>query len=246
MTRVADFRTSYAAALAAYVADRAERRLKSAYDLGRAAVEQGLGVLDVADAHNEAIARAAGGANDVLAVLDAGGEFLIESLAAFEVVQRGATEAWRSAWAERRRARMVRELSGVLADAAIASAAAESADELAQLLAEMLREMLGAAESIVAFETRSSKGPVRAVAVEPEADTWSEIVQPAAPAQPHGEGKRSTIVTPIVSIDGTECGRITTLAPPGASFTEDDRAVLRQVADLTAAWLERTREAPYS
>jgi GAF domain-containing protein len=245
MTRCADFRTSYAAALAAYVADRAERRLKSAYDLGRAAVEQGLGVLDVADAHNEAIARAAGGANDVLAVLEAGGEFLIESLAAFEVVQRGATEAWRAAWAERRRARMVRELSVVLADAAIASAAAESADELAQLLAEMLREMLGAAESIVAFETRSSKGPVRAVAVEPDADTWSEIVQPAVP-QPHGEGKRSTIVTPIVSIDGTECGRITTLAPLGASFTEDDRAVLRQVADLTAAWLERTREAPYS
>jgi hypothetical protein len=238
------FATSYAAALASYVADGTEQRLKAAYDLGRAAVEQGLGVLDVAAAHNDAVVRVARDAADTAAVIEAAGEFLIESLAAFEVVQRGATEAWRAAWEERRRARMVRELSAVLADADIASAAGDSAEELAQLVVEMLREMTGSAEATVEFDTPGSGQPVRASTVEPEADTWSEILQPVRRPEPDEHQQRDVIAAPIVSISGTRYGRLEAVGYPGVPFHADDRATAKQVADLAAAWLDRTHRAP--
>jgi Phosphoserine phosphatase RsbU, N-terminal domain len=216
---------SYAAALAAYIGDRTEHRLKAAYDLGRAAVEQGLGVLDVAAAHNDAVVRAARDAPDVAAVIEASGDFLLESLASFEVVQRGATDAWRSAFEERRRARMVRELSAVLADADIAEAADESARELAQLIAEMLREMTAAAEANVVFDLPSRRGSIDAKARETTGGT---------------DVGADAFTVPIRSIDGTVYGELRVVAPVAVSFRRDDRATVRQVADLAAAWLDRT------
>ena len=236
------FASSYGTALAAYVRDRNERRLKAAYELSRVAVEQGLGVLDVAAAHTDAVIRATAETTDVATVIEAAGEFLIESLAAFEVVQRGATEAWRAAWEERRRARMVRELSAVLADAGIASAARESMNELAQLIVEMLREMTGSAEATVVFESPASRTPIHATSGETESDAWSEI--PVRRARVAEHEQRDVITTPILSIDGTHYGRMETVGHPGVPFRADDHATARQVAELAAAWLDRTRGAP--
>ena len=67
------FAVSYAAALAAYITERTERRLTAAYDLGRRAVDQGLGILDVAAAHNDAVARVTAQAADTAAAIGASG-----------------------------------------------------------------------------------------------------------------------------------------------------------------------------
>lgn len=234
------FAPAYAAALAAYLHDRNERQLEAAYELSRLAVEKGLGVLDVAAAHTDAVIRAAGEMPEVTTVLEAAGEFLIESLAAFEVIQRGTTEAWRAAWEERRRSRMVRELSAVLADADIASAAGDSITELAQLVVEMLREMTDSAEANVLFENPKSGRPIHATSVGPEEDAWPEILHPARGAQADKHEPRDVITAPILSINGTRYGRIETVGHPGVPFQADDRATARQVADLIAAWLDRT------
>ena len=49
---------SYAAAFSAYLADRGERELGAAYDLGRQAVAGHLSVLDLAEAHHAALRAA--------------------------------------------------------------------------------------------------------------------------------------------------------------------------------------------
>ncbi len=48
----------YADAFAAYLADRGERELRAAYDLGREAVSAHLSVLDLAEAHHAALRQA--------------------------------------------------------------------------------------------------------------------------------------------------------------------------------------------
>jgi len=225
------FATSYATALAAYVDDPTEQRLKAAYDLGRAAVEQGLSILEVAEAHTAAVTEVAGRTNDVGALIEASGAFLIESLAIFEVVQRGTNEAWHAAWEERRRARLVRELSALLSDTP--SGGNESVQELARLVAEMLREITEADEARVSFQ--SSRGRVEVTAVEPEVDPREETGRGEA-----GGGERTAITAPVRSIDGTDRGHIALCRPADAPFRGDDYAMVRQVADLAAAWLDRT------
>ena len=228
------FGSSYGTALAAYVGEPSERRLEAAYKLGRRAVEEGLGVLELAAVHTEALGRIARRSDDLLAVIRAAGDFLIESLASFEVVQRGATEAWGAAWEERRRARMVRELSAVLADRDVASAAGDSLTEVAQLVVETLRELIGAAEASAVFHDSRSGARVRTTT----ADVEEERTANALSRSDHPP-ERVAFTAPILSINGARRGQIEIFGPPGAQFQDDDRATAEQVADLVAAWLDR-------
>jgi len=86
------FWDEYAAALRRYLEQGGEEPLFQAYEIGRRAVASGLGVLEVAAAHQEALVR------DLLQTLapDAGAviakrasEFFAEALAAFELDRRG-------------------------------------------------------------------------------------------------------------------------------------------------------------
>lgn len=85
----------YAAALREYVADEREAVLVQAYELGRAAIADGLGVLDVARAHQEALVKllqSPAGAGSGGQVLKAAETFLLESLSPFEATHRGFSE----------------------------------------------------------------------------------------------------------------------------------------------------------
>ena len=83
----------------------------------------------------------------------AAGEFFLESLSSFEMVQRGFREAQEAARLERRQKEMSRQLSTFLADASLALDASDSLEEMLQLVAEQARELVGAECCVVTVAT---------------------------------------------------------------------------------------------
>ena len=90
------FARRYRAALLDYLLGSDEVGLVRAYDLGRAAMREGLGLLEVVRVHHATtrtiVGSAVGSARDVdgvLKTLDGAGEFLMEALSPFEMAYRG-------------------------------------------------------------------------------------------------------------------------------------------------------------
>jgi len=91
----AELGTEYAKALGEHLASPREHSLQSAYELGRRARREGLGILDVAALHSRAVATLpdacpSEGARRILGLLES---FLVECLAPFEMTYRGIDEA---------------------------------------------------------------------------------------------------------------------------------------------------------
>lgn len=90
-----EYSRQYSDALARYLGDGGEEALSGAYELGRTALGKGRGILDLAVLHQEAVSallqRGAGEARPEL--LRRAGDFLIESLSAFELRYRSVDEA---------------------------------------------------------------------------------------------------------------------------------------------------------
>jgi Phosphoserine phosphatase RsbU, N-terminal domain/GAF domain len=145
--RIEEFRERYKRAFKGYLTERDEGALSAAYELGREAVGQDLSVLDLAATHHDVLLSTledAARADDPEAITRAAADFFIESLSAFEMVQRGLREAREAAMVERRNAVILRNLSTFLADASLGLDAAGSIDEMLQLVAEHAREVIGA------------------------------------------------------------------------------------------------------
>ncbi len=87
-----DFVQEYAAALARHLGDFGEPALHQAYELGRRALNDGFGVLDIAMLHHEALRASVAERPRDDAVRKAG-EFLAECLSPFEMSLRGYQEA---------------------------------------------------------------------------------------------------------------------------------------------------------
>jgi signal transduction histidine kinase len=89
------FGRSYQDALQSYLRDQGEEHLHRAYEMGRDALVGGLGVLEVAAWHNQALRRllAIEEAADRSQACEAAGRFLAESLSPFEMSHRGTREA---------------------------------------------------------------------------------------------------------------------------------------------------------
>jgi signal transduction histidine kinase len=90
------FTEQYAAGLEDYLADAEETALQRAYELGRQAIAEGLGVLGVANAHHQALVKVllhTRSPDDRARVLQAADAFFAESLAPFEMTLRGFREA---------------------------------------------------------------------------------------------------------------------------------------------------------
>lgn len=136
--------TDYEDSLRAYLADAGEAALGRAYELGRAAVAEELGVIDLAAAHQAALLAVRADPASPPDAVRLAGDFLLEALGAFEMVQRGYAEARDAAGAERRHVRMLRSLSGFLADASLAAETDGARDEMLRVVAEHARELTGA------------------------------------------------------------------------------------------------------
>ncbi|HYE34070.1 SpoIIE family protein phosphatase [Methylocaldum sp.] len=91
-----EFAKHYASELRNYLAGAGEAGLQRAYELGRLAVESGLGVLDIESIYREALASVLEGlpsAEESRHTVAMAAEFWAESLAPFEMTHRGFREA---------------------------------------------------------------------------------------------------------------------------------------------------------
>jgi hypothetical protein len=261
-----ELRRSYAAGLQAYLREPNERTLRAAYELGREAVTRELDVLDLALVHHEALAAAlrAADADDLERVTRSAGEFLVDSLSAFEMIRRAYTEARDAAALERRQASMLRQLSNLLGDASLAMDAG-SLDEMLRLVAEQGRELTQAACCVAALT--ATDGPeVEAAAFDDDDEHAAAFVGSTAlpalagvvrsagravrmsgdaladhPASRHLDLRGGWLAAPLTTLDERQIGWMQLLAGADAEFTEIDEAVVAHVAQMTSATVERAR-----
>ncbi len=99
MSGVSGLTKLYFSALQKYLDQSEEVALKEAYELGRKAIGEGLGVLDMTKVHQEALLTCLDRAptlEEGLRIARAAGNFFTESLSAFEMTHRGFREANRT------------------------------------------------------------------------------------------------------------------------------------------------------
>jgi signal transduction histidine kinase len=126
-----DLDESYRAALREYLAQGGEAPLLQAYELGRQVLDSGVGLLGLVNIHENAVAEVITKANGQTAQhLHGAHQFLLESMAPFEMMQIGHREANAA----------LRRLNNVLEDEAKRIAHALH-DEAAQLLASVYLEL---------------------------------------------------------------------------------------------------------
>lgn len=94
MTAVEDLQRDYRAAFLRYLPRREEAALHSGYKLGRAAVTDGLSILELARVHHEVLLEVLRdtSSDDLTLVATAASEFFLEVLATFDMAQRGFHE----------------------------------------------------------------------------------------------------------------------------------------------------------
>ena len=221
----AQLHAAYVGAFDLYAAQPSEAALHMGYEIGRRAVELDVSVPELARIHHEALRLALGaeGLGDDDEIVRRGADFLAECLSAFEMVRRGFAEAQERAALERRQAALLRRLSALLADASLAMDRTGSASEMLRLVVEAARELTGAAYS-------------RAIVYASPASERSDTV--ASGERPMGSGSR--LVARLTELDGREAGSLEIWSDE-RGFSEFDNALLTQLAEMTAAALERTR-----
>ncbi len=269
----ADFAQRYRDGFDAYLRDRDEHALNRAYELGRSAVAEDLSVLDLAVAHQELILDRVRTSSDATGrddLIRAAGEFLLESVSAFEVLQRALREVRETALVERRHATMLRHLSSFLADVSLAFDGSGSLDELLQLVAEHAREITGAERCAVRL-TLDERGPtLEALAVEQHEDLRSQLDDLAALyrvlGDPSGSVRMTTaeldrhradhalgepaagawkprtwLASALTALDGRQLGLIQAFDKQTGEFSELDEAILMQLAQMASAAVERAQ-----
>ena len=268
----APFRAAYASALGDYLRKPSERSLRAAYELGREAVSRQLSVLDLAVTHQEALLSSlveASGPAETQHATRAAGDFFLESLSSFEMVQRGFRDAREAAWLERRQTEMSRQLSSFLADASLALDASDSLEEMLLLVAEQARELLGA-DCCVATVAAEGKPRSAEAASYFQADRrWTALVQwldlfatyrlirlsggsvriageqlAQLPPFSTAAGDRPLqgwLAASLTALDGSELGAIQLFDKQDGPFTRDDEAVLVHLAQMASAAVERAR-----
>jgi transcriptional regulator with GAF, ATPase, and Fis domain len=273
-TNRTDFVQRYGEVFDSYLQERDEDALSRAYELGRSAVAQDLSVLDLAAAHQEVMLgriRSSSDASGHEELIRAAGAFFLESVSAFEVLQRALQEVRETALIERRHATILRHLSSFLADASLAFDASESVDELLQLVAEHARELTQAEQCAVRLTPDDEAPTIDSLAGEQrDAALGHQLAELAAlyralrpPAgslrlaateldrhraehtlsePPEGGWKpREWLAAPLTALDGRELGLIQAFDKQSGEFSELDEATLMQLAQMASAAVERSQ-----
>jgi Phosphoserine phosphatase RsbU, N-terminal domain/GAF domain len=266
------FPAAYFAAFRSYLLEPGERTLRAAYELGREAVGRKLSVLDLAVAHHEALVSVLADVStpgESQEVARAAGNFFLESLSSYEMVQRGFSEARETASLERRQTRLSRQLSTFLADASLALDASDSLDEMLQLVAEQARELVGA-ECCVATVAAEGRPRIAEAASYAQADRqWMGLVQwldlfgiyrliRASGGSVRVAGEQLAQLAPfrtaasdrslagwlaasLTALDGSELGALQLFDKQDGDFTPEDEAALVHLAQMASAAVERAR-----
>jgi hypothetical protein len=271
-----DFARRYQEGFDAYLQEPDERALTRAYELGRFAIAHQLSILDLASTHQDVLLERARRGSDSPApetLIQAAGDFFLESVSAFEVARRALQAARQTALVERHHATILRRLSTFLADASLALDASDSLDEMLQLVAEHARELTGA-ERCAARVTLDDAMPTidaRAAdhddpALAPQANELAALYRALKPPTgslrmtgrdldryradqaltktPDGTWKpRGWLAAPLTALDGRHFGLIQAFDKQHGDFSELDEAILTQLAQMASAAVERAQ--PY-
>ena len=263
------FQSAYASALADYVHAPNETALRIAYELGREAVRRELSVLDLAVAHQQALSAvlATADRDELQPAMVAAGDFFLESLSIFEMVQRGFKETRQAFLAERRNTELSRQLSTFLADASLALEASDSLTEMLRLVAEQARELIGADCCVATVAVDGHPRATEAV-FEPEGDRrwrsfsrWLDLNAIYALVRSSGGSTRvdaagvaalslfsvgathppvhGWLAASMTALDGGELGVLALYNKELGPFTADDQATLVHLAQMASAAIER-------
>jgi len=266
------FRAAYSSALGDYLLHPSEASLSAAYELAREAVRRHLSVLDLAVAHQEALLSAlAGAANaaEVERVTRAAGDFFLEGMSAFEMVNRGFHEARMAASLERRQTELSRQLSAFLADSSLADQAHDSMEEMLRLVAEQAREIVGAVCCLATIALPGQPRAAEGTSYPDEERRWATFVRwldlPAIYRlirASGGSGRlggdelartplfhvatgarplRGWVAASLTALDGTDLGAIQLFDKRAGAFTRDDESALVHLAQMASAAVERAR-----
>jgi phosphoserine phosphatase RsbU-like protein/GAF domain-containing protein len=269
-TATIPFRAAYASALDQYLRAPSETSLHVAYELGRDAVGRHLSVLDLAVAHQEALQSALAEASepaDSQRVAQAAGDFFLEGLSTFEMVQRGFGEAQEAASLERRQTELSRQLSSFLGDASLAFGAEDSLQEMLRLVSELARELVDA-DCCVATVTAERQPRAAEAASHSDEPRWPAFVRwldlvatyrllrarggslrlagEELAILPRAGGARAPqlrgwLAASLTTLDGGELGAIQLFDKQGGAFTAEDEAALVHLAQTASAAVERAR-----
>jgi serine phosphatase RsbU (regulator of sigma subunit) len=201
----------YREAFAAYLSDRGEQALGAAYDLGRQAVAEHLSVMDLAQAHHEALA----GSELSPSTLEAAADFLRESLSTFETVHRGYIEVQEVARIEHEHVQQLR----ALADASVAINLSLTVEEILQLTADTARRIIGVARATVAI-----------LAPDPR---LRPLTATSPPRLGGGETEPSRLSARLTG-RGRELGMLEVTDSRDRVFDDRDHAILTQLAQLAS------------
>lgn len=234
----------------------AEAALHVAYELGREAVSRALSVLDLAVAHHEALATALGASRPghVLGVVRAAGDFFLESLGSFEMVQRGFREAGEAVLVGRRQTELSRRLPSFLADAALALDSSDSLEEMLRLVAEQARELVGADCCVATVAMEGLPRAAEAATHAEDGRCWSTFVRWLDRAAiyrilhesggsvriggerlaglelfrdgPDDPPLHGWLAASLTTLDGSELGAVQLFDKPRGDFTRDDEEAL--------------------
>ena len=187
-----EFRAAYASAFHDYVTAAAgEQGLERAYELGRTAVSEGLGVLDLAAIHHESLAEAlalASSAEEHARAATAATEFAMESLSTFEMAQRGFREAQEAA-------RLEKEHSGQPAawrTRRLRSRRRARVEELAELVSLNALEIIGAGRAVASLDSGGQRGVVNNTIAVPDQQDPARAAAWNAASPPIGSAKAAS------------------------------------------------------
>jgi hypothetical protein len=210
-----DLAAAYASAFSAYLADRGERELGAAYDLGRQAVAAHMSVLDLAEAHHEALRAALGDGSPPEATLQAAANFLRESLSIFESVHRGYSEVREVARIEHEHVEQLR----ALADVSVGLNSSLTVEEILQLTADAARALIGGSRATVAiFAPDPRLRPLTAT---------------SPPRLSDGQVDPARLSAHLMA-RGSELGVIEVVDRQDREFTPRDDTILTQLAQLAS------------
>ncbi|HKN92825.1 MAG TPA: SpoIIE family protein phosphatase [Thermoleophilaceae bacterium] len=260
-----DFRNAYAAAFHDYVTQTGEQGLERAYDLGRTAVSDGVGMLDLAAIHHEVLAEAlalASSPEEHQRAARAATEFAMESLSTFEMAQRGFHEAQEAVRLEQGHAGQLR----ALADAALEIAAARTLDELAELVTVHALEIVGAGRAAASLRARDGStihhtiaqvdSPIQRTERRgmPPLHEWvcagGEVVRlngkeleahPSWSRQDPPDGTASWLAVPLMDRAGRNIGLFHLSDKRDGAFSHNDEAILVQLSQIFSVAIENLR-----
>jgi GAF domain-containing protein len=247
------FRPAYAEAFHAFLRDQSETALRAAYELGRGAVAQQVGLLELAQAHHLALLAALSNTSETASpekITRAASDFLLEALSAYEMVRRAVTEAQETVQSERRQAEMVRQLSSLLADTSLALQTSSSIEEMLQLVAEQTHELILSSWCIAhayvalprptviyAFAGREPTDPDHVI--EESYAAFGSRTEASAFAVDIASSANHVIAVPLAALNGETIGVLALGNDERPRLSELEDALFIHIGQMTAAALER-------